>query len=197
MMTFLLIAAAGFATFAYWSLASAAARRRGMAIGSLPIGVPLLAAAFAVVASIRGAHVAVFFAGAAVLVAGLVDLRTGFIFDPLCATLFWVSLTVRVLDGSWLDGTIGAIAIGISLFMIFAVTGGRGIGLGDVKLAAGVGAALGLVPGAAAMEAAFVAGAAYGLAMLAAGRAARSTAIRFGPFIATGCFVVILVQPVA
>ena len=80
---------------------------------------------------------------------------------------------------------VGALAAGGFLFLV-ALAYPRGMGMGDVKLAAVMGLYLGraVVP---ALIIAFAAGAAVGLAMIAArGSSMRKQAIPFGPFLAFG-----------
>lgn len=79
----------------------------------------------------------------------------------------------------------GTLAAGGALFLMQAVHP-RGMGGGDVKMAAGLGAWLG--PGGAftALLAAFLAGGAFALILLASARAHRRSALPFGPFLAAG-----------
>ncbi|MFZ5440533.1 MAG: prepilin peptidase [Myxococcota bacterium] len=85
----------------------------------------------------------------ALLVAVVTDLRSRRIPDLLTYSLMGVSLAVRAgMDGlgAWDQGLLsGLIAMGLALgwFSLFALREG-GLGWGDVKLAGGVGAALGL-----------------------------------------------------
>jgi leader peptidase (prepilin peptidase)/N-methyltransferase len=87
-----------------------------------------------------------------------------------------------------------AIAAGAAggLFFAAALAYPRGMGLGDVKLAATMGLFLGRDVGPAILVA-LLAGALVGLAMIARrGTAARKTAIPFGPFLAFGGVVGLL-----
>ncbi len=61
-----------------------------------------------------------------------------------------------------------------------------------MKLAGAIGAGFGLPAGLLALGAAFVAGGAYALWLLATRRAGRGAEIRFGPFLAAGAFLVAL-----
>ncbi|WP_449061758.1 hypothetical protein [Planomonospora algeriensis] len=74
-----------------------------------------------------------------------------------------------------------------------------GMGLGDVKLAASLGTALGWFGWDALLAGAFLgflAGGLYGGALLVARRANRKSEIPFGPFMIIGTFAVLLVGPV-
>lgn len=86
-----------------------------------------------------------------------------------------------------------AVAAG-AFFLITLLVYPRGLGMGDVKLAFLLGAALGTqVVGALLVGA--VAAAVFGAAVVARhGAAARSRAIAFGPFLALGALVVLLLS---
>jgi leader peptidase (prepilin peptidase)/N-methyltransferase len=180
------------ATVVYWAIAADAAGRRQMTIGTLPAVLPVLAAVTAGVATLAGVHAPVIAASAGAAVAGMVDARTGSIFDPLTATLLLTSLILAALDGSVSSGLYGAVTVGGTLLFLHALSGGRGLGLGDVKLGAGLGMALGLSGGITAIALAFVFGGGYGIWLLATKRATAGASIRFGPFIAAGTFVALL-----
>jgi leader peptidase (prepilin peptidase)/N-methyltransferase len=87
--------------------------------------------------------------------------------------------------GSLPDRTIAAAAAGGFLFLV-ALAYPRGMGMGDVKLAAVMGLYLGRAV-APALVIGFAAGALVGLAMIARlGASARKRAVPFGPFLALG-----------
>jgi leader peptidase (prepilin peptidase) / N-methyltransferase len=181
------------ATVMYWMIADDAATRRSMTIGSLPPLLPAAAAVTACVASIAGISAPAVVATAGVAVAGLVDARTGSIYDPLTASMLLASLVLAVVNGSAIDGCCGAAAVGAMLLALHAISKGRGMGLGDVKLGVALGMALGVASGLTAIALAFVFGGSYGAWLLATRRAQRNTSIRFGPFIAAGTFATLLV----
>jgi leader peptidase (prepilin peptidase) / N-methyltransferase len=187
-------AGAAAATILYWSIAADAAGRRDMTIGTLP---PLLAALVTVAACAAawaGLPVAVIAAVAGATVAGVVDARTGFIFDPLTGAMLCVSLLFAALDRALVDGLYGGVAVGGSLLLLHVLSGGRGLGLGDVKLGTALGVALGLAGGLFATALAFVFGGIYGGWLLATKRAARGAPVRFGPFIAAGTLAAVLAR---
>jgi leader peptidase (prepilin peptidase) / N-methyltransferase len=99
---------------------------------------------------------------------------------------------VAVGDPSSLpERAIAAAAAGGALFLV-ALAYPRGMGLGDVKLAAVMGLFLGRNV-APAILVALLAGSLVGLALIARhGAAARKRAIPFGPFLALGSFVALL-----
>ncbi|MEV7006398.1 A24 family peptidase [Streptosporangium sp. NPDC051022] len=108
------------------------------------------------------------------------------------------SLAVTALlegrPGDLLGALLGGLALAAFYLLLFLVNP-SGMGLGDVKLAASLGTALGwlgwntLVTGAFL---GFLAGGLYGGALLLARRAGRGSEIPFGPFMVAGAFAAIL-----
>lgn len=180
------------ASVLYWTIAADAASRRRMTIGTLPPLLPLVVALTAYAGEVGGLPLSAVVAGAGAGVAGVVDARTGSIFDPLTIALMLASFALGALNGSVTDGLCGAVALGGALFLLHAISCGRGLGLGDVKLGAALGMALGLSTGTIALALAFVFGGGYGAWLLASRRARPGTPIRFGPFIAAGTFAALL-----
>ncbi|MFF0741318.1 prepilin peptidase [Streptomyces sp. NPDC004111] len=92
--------------------------------------------------------------------------------------------------GSWPSALLGGLGLGGTYFVLFLVNP-RGMGFGDVKLALTLGVVLGwygwpvLFTGALA---GFLLGALYGVALMAARRGSRKTAIPFGPFMLAGAW---------
>ncbi len=130
------------------------------------------------------------------ILAAVVDARTGFIPDAISVPTAAAALAVAVAEGGADTACCGVLAAAGALLFLHAITRGRGIGLGDVKLAGAIGAGFGLPAGLTALGAAFVAGGAYGLWLLASRRAARGAEIRFGPFLALGTLLVALAPAV-
>lgn len=104
-------------------------------------------------------------------------------------------------SGSWLD-----VAWGVVIWLgviggLWALSRGRGMGLGDVKLAPSLGALLGWVGLGAAvvgLMAAFIVGALVGITLMLTRRAGRRSRIAFGPFLLIGALLGVLVGgPVA
>jgi leader peptidase (prepilin peptidase)/N-methyltransferase len=185
--------AAAAVTILYWTIAADAAARRQTTIGTLPPLLPVVVAATAGASALGGMHAPAIAATAGAAVAGLVDARTGFIFDPLTAAVLVAAFALTAFDGSPGDGLTGAVCVGGALLFLRALSGGRGLGLGDVKLGLGIGMALGFSTGLAAIALAFVFGGIYGAWLLASKRASAGASIRFGPFIAAGTFVALLI----
>jgi leader peptidase (prepilin peptidase)/N-methyltransferase len=109
----------------------------------------------------------------------------------LVATLVGVALVAATDPGSLPERAIAAAVAGGLLFAI-ALAYPRGMGLGDVKLAAVMGLYLGRSV-APALLIAFAAGSLVGVALIARhGAAARKRAVPFGPFLALGGVVSLL-----
>jgi leader peptidase (prepilin peptidase) / N-methyltransferase len=100
-------------------------------------------------------------------------------------------------SGHWLflaRAVLGGIALA-GFYLILALISPAGMGMGDVKAAAGIGTLLAW-PGwrllIAGGFAGFLLAAVYGIALLASGRATRKQHIPFGPFMLVGAFGVFL-----
>jgi leader peptidase (prepilin peptidase)/N-methyltransferase len=91
---------------------------------------------------------------------------------PLAAPAFWDSLAALLLGGG--------------LFYLVAVLSRGGMGGGDIKLTAMMGAFLGMRDLGVAVFVGLVAGSAVGIALMIAGRKTRKDLIPFGPFLALG-----------
>jgi len=88
-----------------------------------------------------------------------------------------------------------AAAIAFAVMFLIAIVYPRGMGMGDVKLAAVMGLYLGKAV-APALLIGFAAGALFGLALIVSrGAEARKQAVPFGPFLALGGLVAIFVGP--
>jgi len=103
----------------------------------------------------------------------------------LAGSLVAVAIVAATDPGSFGARAIAALAAGGFLFLV-AFACPRGMGMGDVKLAAVMGFYLGSAVGPALLIG-FAAGTLLGLAMIARrGLAARTQAVPFGPFLALG-----------
>lgn len=91
---------------------------------------------------------------------------------PLATPAFWDSLAALLLGGG--------------LFYLVAVLSRGGMGGGDIKLTAMMGAFLGLRDLGVAVFVGLIAGSAVGIALMIAGRKSRKDLIPFGPFLALG-----------
>jgi leader peptidase (prepilin peptidase)/N-methyltransferase len=134
----------------------------------------------------------------------VIDLEHHRLPDAIVLPLYPVTVVglvlAGVLDREW---PLAASAIGVAIWLIvigglWLVSGGRGMGFGDVKLAPVLGATLGWTAVSAAavgLFAAFAAGALIGLLLMAARRAGRRTAIPFGPVLLGGALVGLVAGP--
>jgi len=117
------------------------------------------------------------------------DLGTGLIFDAV-TTLGALAVVIAVcLAGNMRASIVGTFVCAGSLLGLYAVTRGRGIGLGDVKLGALIGAGCGGVAALEAIGAAFVAGAVWTVPLLLRKRARAGDRVAFAPFLALGTLV--------
>ncbi|MGW3119281.1 prepilin peptidase [Streptomyces sp. NPDC001107] len=132
----------------------------------------------------------------------LVDLRVKRLPDVLTLPLAGAALVllgvVALLPehaGDWTTALYGALALG-GFFLVLSLIEPDGMGLGNVKLTLGPGAALGWYGWPTLMLgtlAAFLLGALYAGALAVAGRAGRETAAAFGPFLLGGAFLGLLI----
>lgn len=129
---------------------------------------------------------------AIVTLAAITDMQTGFILDVITLPACVILLLLAALSDHLTMSICGALAGAGLPATLYAITKGRGIGLGDVKLGACIGAGLGALTTMYVFGVAFIVGAAAGVALVAAGRATRKTEIRFALYlaIATACVVV-------
>ena len=140
------------------------------------------------------------------MIAGFLALSTW----PL-ALIFWVTIVIAVMDwetmlvsdwlvGSWLILTMFSVQYSVfsfyGLLVGIGVIGGlwlatkkRGMGDGDIGIAAVAGYLLGWPKIAIGLWIAFVAGAAFGIWQLAIGKAKMKSQIPFGPFLILGAWI--------
>lgn len=105
--------------------------------------------------------------------------------------LLGLAALVPEAGGSWPRAVLGGVALSGGYFVLFLINP-RGMGFGDVKLAATCGVALGWYGWPVVLGgtfAAFVLGAAYGIGLIVARRADRKTALPFGPFMIVGALL--------
>jgi leader peptidase (prepilin peptidase)/N-methyltransferase len=134
---------------------------------------------------------------ACVTVSAITDTQSGYVFDAVTLPALGAMLAVSALHQDFSGAFFGACAAAALVGAMYAATFGRGIGLGDVKLSACIGAALGAADALASLGTAFVLGGVYASFMLATGRAHRGDSVRFGPYIAAGMALVILHRTIA
>ena len=123
---------------------------------------------------------------ACVAVSAATDLQTGYVFDRVTLGAVATSLLIAVAAQGFLAALAGCAVGGGLPLVAYAATGGRGVGLGDVKLAAAIGAGLGVIGVIAALRVAVVCAGAAALALWCFGRVDRRSALPFAPFLALG-----------
>jgi leader peptidase (prepilin peptidase)/N-methyltransferase len=181
-----------------WALLRGRARCCGAAISArYPLTELALGALYALTVAVLwddGAEIALGLVFVTMLVAVTVtDLEQRIIPNKilLVAAVAGAAIAAAVDPGSLPERAIAALAAGGLLFLA-ALAYPRGMGLGDVKLAAVMGLFLGREVGPAILVA-LLAGSLVGLAMIAReGAVARKRAIPFGPFLALGGVVGLL-----
>jgi leader peptidase (prepilin peptidase)/N-methyltransferase len=128
----------------------------------------------------------------------LIDLDHKLLPDSLTLPLLWAGLLVNVLGlfAPLSSSVIGAAAGYLALWSVYQlfklVTGKEGMGYGDFKLLAAIGAWLGwqLLPVVILLSA--VVGSVVGVALIAFGGRSSQTAIPFGPYLAAAGFIALL-----
>lgn len=115
---------------------------------------------------------------------------------PLAAAalvLLGVAAVLPGAGGSWTSALLGSLALGAGYFVLFLLS--KGFGFGDVKLALALGAVLGWYGWAIVLVGTFAGylfGALYGIGLMLAGRADRTSRIPFGPFLLAGTLAGVL-----
>ena len=132
------------------------------------------------------------FAVAAVLLAALltltaIDLAHQIIPDAITLPGIVVGVVASLVNRrvTWVESILGVI-VGGGLFLAIILLSGGGMGGGDMKLAAMLGAFLGWKIVLMSILIGVLVGGAYGLWLLASGRRGRKDPIPFGPFLALG-----------
>jgi leader peptidase (prepilin peptidase)/N-methyltransferase len=113
------------------------------------------------------------------------DFETRLIPDKVILPGAVVLLALRTLDDPSLEWILAALGAGLVLFLVVLVYP-RGLGMGDVKLSAFLGAGLGVSVIVAMFVGFFVAFVPAALLFVRHGKEARKSAIPLGPFLALG-----------
>lgn len=120
------------------------------------------------------------------------DAGCGFVFDAITLPCIGILAGIAVAAQAFPPFAWGVLACGGSLGALYLLTRGRGLGLGDAKLACCIGGATGAASGLESLGAAFVLGGAYAAYLLASKRAGRRDELRFAPYLAAGMAAVVL-----
>lgn len=128
--------------------------------------------------------------GWALLALAVIDLDTQLLPDDITLPLLWAGLLVNVgaVFAPLRTAVIGAVAGYLSLWLVYwafkLATGKEGMGHGDFKLLAAIGAWLGWQKLPLVILLASVVGAAVGIALIVLARRGREKPIPFGPYLA-------------
>jgi leader peptidase (prepilin peptidase)/N-methyltransferase len=126
----------------------------------------------------------------ALLVMALIDIRLGVIPDEINIFLGVIGIALAIIPGVQgsvvLMNIIGAAAAGIFFALLIAVTRGRGMGMGDLKLAVPLGLIFGWPNILFVLISSFVIGAAVSVFAIACRKKTMKDTLPFGPFFALG-----------
>lgn len=130
-----------------------------------------------------------------------IDLDTQLLPDDITLPLLWLGLLVN-LNGGFTDlqsGVVGAAAGYLILWSIYwlfkLITGKEGMGYGDFKLLAAIGAWFGWQMLPAVILLSSLAGSVIGIGLILFARHGRSTPIPFGPYLALGGIAALFFGP--
>ncbi len=177
----------------------------------IPLRYPLVEALTAALSAWTAAHFGWGLAGVGALVLvwyliamSFIDADTTLLPDNLTLPLLWMGLLINV-DGSFAplsEAVIGACAGYLSLWLVYQgfklLTGREGMGYGDFKLLAALGAWLGWKMLLPVVLLSSLAGASIGICLWVLARHGRYVPIPFGPYLAIAGFIALLYgRPIA
>jgi prepilin signal peptidase PulO-like enzyme (type II secretory pathway) len=130
----------------------------------------------------------------ALLVMALIDIQMGIIPDEINIFLGVAGVFLAILSAGYDGGQgsailariIGAAVAGVFFALLIAITRGKGMGMGDLKLAVPLGLIFGWPDILFLLISAFVIGAAVGVLAIARGKNTMKGTLPFGPFLALG-----------
>jgi leader peptidase (prepilin peptidase) / N-methyltransferase len=124
---------------------------------------------------------------AALIAITAIDLQHLLILDVITLPGILVGLVANIATGriSWLESALGIVLAG-ALFLTIILVSRGGMGGGDLKLGAMLGAFLGWKALLFALFVAIILGGVVGIALLVSGLRGRKDAVPFGPFLAIG-----------
>lgn len=143
---------------------------------------PLVESATAIGFVLFTPHVLTLAVFCALLVIFVVDLKHQIIPDSMTGIVFFAAIARGPGIGEVISGAVA----GMSFYALWRVTRGRGLGFGDVKLAAALGLVLGYPHILIGLYTAFLTGALWGVILMITRRAGMKTKIAFGPFLVLG-----------
>lgn len=159
-----------------------------------------LLAAFAVLGAVLAWRRILLMPGAGLLVVSalltavtIIDFRSRRIPDALNLALFaWAVAQIAVTGEPGFAASGLGLLISGGVFLLLAVVGRGAMGLGDVKLAAALGALLGFPQVLLALVIGVFAGGLAAVGLLIAGRGKRGATMAYGPYLALGGWVALL-----
>ena len=113
---------------------------------------------------------------------------------PATVVPAWIAVLlaqIAIFPGHWVQWVVASFGAGL-FFLAIALAYPAGLGMGDVKLALLIGAALGWPVLTALFLGTLASGLVAGVMLFKEGSAARKRAIPLGPFLAGGAIVVLL-----
>ncbi len=119
------------------------------------------------------------------------DVQCGYAFDRVTLPGAILTIAFAAAGGGEISAIAGACCAGGALLGLWFLTRRRGIGLGDVKLAASIGAAVGPALAFTVLGVAFVLGALVACAGLITQKIQRGSIVRFAPYLAASLGIVI------
>jgi leader peptidase (prepilin peptidase)/N-methyltransferase len=127
----------------------------------------------------------------------VIDFEHGLILNKLIypgmVTALVLSLAFSSLDiVPSIGSAVGGGGLGLGLFLVIAIVSRGGMGMGDVKLAALIGLAVGITSVLVAILMAVVSGGMVAVILLLAGKRGRRQAIPFGPYLSFAAIVALL-----
>jgi leader peptidase (prepilin peptidase)/N-methyltransferase len=125
------------------------------------------------------------------LAAAFIDIDHGIIPDRLTYPGMVMGLVLSFWTLGFLPALWGFLAFGGLMFAVAFISNG-GMGGGDVKLAAVIGAFTGITGSAVTLLMASLSGAIFGLGVMAVKKTGRKTPIKFGPFLAVSAYIAFL-----
>ncbi len=126
-----------------------------------------------------------------VIICAGTDFNTGLILNSVTfpGIALGIALSLLVPSMTLPESLLGVLVSGGVVWLMFAVTRGRGMGGGDVKFMAMVGAFLGWERGLLTLFLGALVGSVVGIARIALGKQGRRDPIPFGPFLSLGAII--------
>ena len=125
------------------------------------------------------------------LAAAFIDIDHWIIPDLLTYPGIVIGLMLSFWTLGFLPALYGTLAFG-GLMLVIALVSNGGMGGGDIKIAAAIGAFTGIKGAAVTLLMASLLGAIFGLVVMAVNKTGRKTPIKFGPFLALSAYIAYL-----